>query len=462
MKKISYIGMVLLALVMVSCASNAGAAKAKGASYYESNAADFSTVTLSNGIPVVFKKNNSGKIYVVRMVIDGGSSVIPASKSGLEDAVLEMIQYGSEKYPYTDIQRLKFEQSFSITSSTGFDYSTYNFRCIEKYLDGVLDVFADIFLHPLFKSEDFDKLKTEYAEGIQRSLTDPSGLLALTMRKVAFEGHPYASNPSVIKESYDAITLDAIKEHYKTILNANRLKIVVVGDLAESVQNNLVEKLEASFGKIPSADFTKPKIPDLTVRGKTVYEKLEQAGDSGYAFGFYLCPERTSADYIPYALATMYIEEALFSQVREQKGAVYSAGSGIIGGEKLLGVLSVYRASKPENLQQYIYDAIDSFPDERGVAEKLDQYKNKYINALFSSAQDASGVAGNIVSSLQYYGDPTTYLHRAEKVQAVTADQVLTAYRAYLARSSINAANGKVNPIRWVVVDKDGRYTFGK
>lgn len=462
-KRAKFVVLVIAALLLVSCASNSGAPAAKkNLSYYESNIGDFSTTTLSNGIPVVFKKNNAGKIYVVRMIIDGGVSFVPAKKSGLEDATLEMVQYGSEKYPYTEIQRLKFEQSFSITSDAGYDYATYSFRCIEKYLDGVMDIFADSFLHPLFNEEDFAKLKAEYAEDIQRSHTEPSSLLALTMRKEAFKGHPYESNPSVTKESFDNITLDAVKSHYKTLLNAKRLKIVVIGELSDVVQKKIEEKLESAFGAIPATDFVRPEIPELSVKGATVHEKLEQAGDSGYAFGYYRCPDRASAEYIPFVIASMYIEEALFSQVREQLGAVYSAGNGIMGGSKLFGVLSVYRASKPENLEQYMYDAVDSFPDEKGIQEKLNQYKNKYITALFSSAQDSNGVAGNVVSSWQNYGDPTRYLHRTEEVQEVTAEQVLAAYQTYFARNKNRAAGGKVNPIRWIVVDKDGRYSFGQ
>lgn len=461
MKKIAYIGMLLLSFAVLSCASNSAASGASSASYFESNAADFSTETLSNGIPVVFKKNNSGKVYVVRMIIDGGVSLVPESKSGLEGAVLEMVEYGSEKYTYADIQRLKFEQSFSITSSAGYDYSTYSFRCIEKYVEGVLDIYADSFLHPLFNPENFDTLKTEYAENIQRSQTEPSSLLALTMQETAFAGHPYASKPVVTKESFDAITLDAVKEHYKTLLNAKRLKIVVVGELPDPVRKVILDKLEAAFASIPVAEYSRPEIPSFTTGGKTVYKKLEQAGDSGYAFGYFSSPDRTSPEYVPFVIASMFIEDALFAQVREEKGAVYSAGIGIMGGVKILGVLSVYRASKPENLQKYIYDAVDSFPDQMEIQERLDHYKNKYITAIFSSAQDTNGVAANIVSSLQNYGDPTTYLRRTEEVQAVTAEQVLTAYRTYFARTPMRAANGKVNPIRWVVVDKDGRFTFG-
>lgn len=457
MKRIlKYIGLALVAVSLIACASSSGAG-----TYYTSNAADFSTETLSNGIPVVFKKNGTGKIWVVRMIIDGGTPLVPTEKSGLEDVTLEMLQYGSERYSYADIQRLKYEQSWTLSASAGYDYSVYGFRCIEKYLDDVLDIFADSVLHPLFGADDFAKVMTEYAEDVQRTLTDPSGLLSVTMRKAAFAGHPYASSPSPTQESLQAITLDQVKLHYQTLLNANRLKIVVVGDVSASNQKKITEKLEATFGTILQADFAKPDIPALAVSGKTVYERLEQAGDSGYAFGYYVCPDRADSEhYVPYAIASMFIEDALFAQVREKYGAVYSAGSGIIGGKKMYGVISVYRASKPDHLLQYIYDAIDSFPDEQGVAEKLDQYKNKYITTVFSSAQDTTGVAGNVVSSLQNYGDPTAYLHRTEQIQAVTSAQVLAAYQTYFARSADRAANGKPNPIRWVVVDKDGRYRF--
>ena len=115
MRKFAYAGMAVLLLALVACASD------KAASYYDSNVADFSTETLSNGISVVFKQNGSGKILVLRMVIDGGTPLVPAEKSGLEDVTLEMLQYGSGRYSYAEIQRLKYEQSFSISARAGYD-----------------------------------------------------------------------------------------------------------------------------------------------------------------------------------------------------------------------------------------------------------------------------------------------------------------------------------------------------
>lgn len=455
MRKFAYAGMAVLLLALVACASD------KAVSYYDSNVADFSTETLSNGIPVVFKQNGSGKILVLRMVIDGGTPLVPAEKSGLEDVTLEMLQYGSGRYSYAEIQRLKYEQSFSISASAGYDYSVYGFRCIEKYADGVLDIFTDSVLDPRFGADDFAKVMAEYAEDVQRTLTDPSGLLSATTRAAAFAHHPYASQPSPTRDSVGAITLDDVKLHYQTLLDARRLSFVVAGDLSAAGRKKIAETLEAAFGSIPAGGFVRPEIPALAVSGATVYERLEQAGEAGYAFGYYVCPDRNdSAAYIPYALASMFIEDALFAQVRERYGAVYSAGNGIMGGRKMFGVISVYRASKPDDLQRRIYDAIDSFPDEAGVAERLDQYKNKYITTVFASAQDTAGVAGNMVSSLQLYGDPTAYLRRTEQIQAVTAAQVLAAYQTYFARTPDRATGGIPNPIRWVVLDRDGRYHF--
>ena len=456
MRKCAFIGIAVIALLAVSCASGGAAA-----SYYESNAGDFSTETLSNGIPVVFKQNGSGRLCVLRMVIDGGATLVPPEKSGLEDVTLEMLQYGSERYSYAEIQRLRYEQSFSISASAGYDYSVYGFRCIETYADGVLDIFADSVLNPLLGEEDFAKVMAEYAEGVQRTMTDPSGLLGVTTRAAAFAGHPYASQPTPTQDSLRAITLDDVRLHYQTLLDARRLSFVVVGDLSAGRRKAIAERLEAAFGAIPAGDYERPDVPALAVRGATVYKRLEQAGDSGYAFGYYACPDRAdSAAYVPYALASMFIEDALFAQVREKYGAVYSAGTGIIGGRRLFGVISVYRASKPDDLLRHIYEAIDAFPDEEGVAQRLDQYKNKYITTVFSTAQDTAGVAGNVVSSLQQYGDPTAYLRRTEQIQAVTPAQVLAAYQTYFARSPDRATGGTPNPIRWVVVDKDGRYRF--
>ena len=147
----------------------------------------------------------------------------------------------------------------------------------------------------------------------------------------------------------------------------------------------------------------------------------------------------------------MYLDDIFFEKVREEAGAVYSIGTGILGGKELLGAISAYKISDKENINRLIMESINSFPDEKGVEEKLDQYKNKYITTIFGASQNSTGVAANIINSMEYSGDPAAYLKRSSQVVNVKPQDVVKAYKKYLAQNK----GPESNPIRWVTVSAD-------
>ncbi|MCR5724957.1 MAG: insulinase family protein [Treponema sp.] len=439
------------AMLLTACASSPKGPALTGNPYYDDNIGDFSTLSLSNGIPVIFKQQE-GKTAWVGLVITGGVSLYPPEKSGLEDITLSMMLHGSESYPYQEIQRIAYDKSLALSSSAGKDYSLISARFITRDTSAALSLLTDSVLHPLLSTEDFTKVMTEEAEAVQRTLTNPSGILGLELSKSAFKNHPYATSVSPTADTISTITLEDVRNHYESLLNAARFSFVVVGDFTGRAQKQVLELLEAGFGSIGRNELSLEAIPPLAAENGAVYASCEIAADTGYIAGYFACPERSSDDYVAFALALMYLDDIMFRQVREQHSAVYTIGSGVLGGKQLLGAISVYKATEKQHLKEYIYEAIDSFPDEKEIAESLDYYKNKYITALFTSSQNTGGVAGNVVASLVYNNSPTQYLNRSAQVQAVTAQDIVRVYSRYLAQKPERAENKTANPIRWIVV----------
>ena len=120
----------------------------------------------------------------------------------------------------------------------------------------------------------------------------------------------------------------------------------------------------------------------------------------------------------------------------------------VLGGKEFVGVISAYRVSGREQFKKLILNAISSF-DEQAVEKKLDQYKNKYISSIFNSSQTASGVAANVISSMEYYGSEQAYLHRSEAIRAVQPAQVINAYKKYFEPVA------KENAALWIIVDRE-------
>ncbi len=431
---------VLLACVILGLASCSSTKNTN--SYYDANYGDFTQLKLDNGIPLVMKNTGRGQIAVVCMVIEGGTPLLTVEKSGLEDVTLDLMYHGSRNYPYEKLQQLEYETSFSVSTASSKDYSTVKFKCIDRDLNTALDVLADGFLEPLMQKDDFDQIMNLNQMQVQRQLSDPSGTLGLELQKAVYASHEYAPSSSVNEASLNSITLEDVLKHYDSLKDAARIKFVAVGNFSDGKDSVLFEKLNGHFGKLPRTQFKKPVISKIKLNKKTVYAANSQAEKIGYVAGYFDAPDRYDGDYVPFAIALMYLDNTLFNLVREQNGACYSVGTGVLGGKDMLGALSVYKSTKNRELKQLLFKAIDEFPSEKEVAEKLENYKSKYITELFSSSQDTAGVANNIVVSLEYADEPYRYLSRPGEILKVNPAQVMSAYRKYIAPKKIS----------WVVV----------
>lgn len=454
MKKIiitAFYALVSIGL-FVSCGSTSNVKSA----YYESNIGDFSEMKLDNGIPVVFKKNEGSQIAVVRVIFEGGVPFIPYEKSGLEGITLNLMLHGSENYSYQKIMRLEYEKSFSISKSNSKDYSTVSMSCIKRDFAEVLDILADGINNPLFLEKDFKQQMKLEEESLQSSLSDPMGKLGIELTETVFKNHPYHTMNSVNESSVKNISLLDVKNHHAGLLNSSRMKIVAVGNFSDEDEQEIFSKFNEYFGGVGLAGFNKPEIPKITLDSTKVLVECESAGEIGYAEGLFACPERDSEEYIPYVIASMFIDDSLFKIVREKNSAVYSVGTGIIGAKKLAGAISIFKASKTEGIKGWVTDAIADFPkSEKDVKEKLDSYKNKYITTIFENSQSVGGIAGNIVSSLIYRDSPSEYLNRTAQVQAVSAKDVMDAYDKYFA-----PLVEEPSKIKWIVLS--GKETVGK
>lgn len=412
------------------------------------NKNDFVRKQLSNGIPVIYRQNRGSKIVVFRLVFEGGTSAIDKSLGGIEDLTLNLALHGTEKYPYETIKQLAFEKSFSLSASSGKDYSSAGFVCIQRDLAEVLSIFTDCILNPAFLEDEYSKMMKEVSVSIASKKADPSGTLGLAISKAAFKDHPYATSTSVTEETYPNINLTMVRGLHQSLLNAFRMKIVVVGNFSDDFIESFTGELEAAFGQIGRKAYSAPKIPKISHSSETVRTANEQAGDSGYIAGLFECPNRTDSDYVPFAIASMYLDDLFFSQVREKAGSVYSINTGVIGGKQLHGVISLFKASEKKEIKKQIMEAISSFSEE-DISRKLEQYKNQYITTIFSSSQTAAGLASSVVSSLEYLGSETEYLNRTEIVRAVEAKDVIAAYKKYLEPVA------KRNAVQWIVVDSE-------
>lgn len=425
--------------------------------FYKSNITDFETRTLSNGIKLYVKKNRTNRVLNLKLVLLGGSSVVPRAKAGLDDLTLSLLSRGSASYPYESILDVEYRTSSSISHSSGYDYSSYDLNCIDTYLSELLDVYLDGFLRPSFLPDRFRDVRNEAAQAQESRMGDPDQRARFLGTQAIFGDHPYASDPAGTPESLEAVTLEDVKAHHGSLLNADRIFLAAVGNFDVDA---LAAKLESALGGIPKKGSVAPVTAQPRTSGAPILEAHPASEGVAYIQGYFRIPGRLDKDYVPFALAADMLDDLMFNVVREKYGACYSVGAIFRPAAASYGILWIYQASDIEGIRKYVKEASDYLAAGRlirskdpstgqyvlaSIEDRLPAYRNKYVNAVFANQRTNSDIAAQVARSVVYAGDPADYLRTPDRIAAVTPADIRRVYKTWFLDQSF----------RWVIVSDE-------
>jgi len=449
--------------------------------YARENVGSLTLARLANGIPVVVRKSDANRILGLKAVLLGHVSNTPLEKAGLESVTLTMLSKGSRKYSYAEVQRLMFERSAAIGASVaGFDQTSFDLNVLDTYFDEMFDVWADAFLHPSWNTEEFPRVMNNLRMARQQAENDPFSLAVKTINERFFAGHPYAANWEGAGASLDTIVLDDVERYWKDTFTAGRLLIVAVGSFDVP---KLLGKLDATFGKMPAAPYTRPPVPGFAGRVKpdVILQNFPDSEGVAYVRGNFALPSPDHPDYPALAVAFTLLDDVLFEIVRTRNGACYSAWSRLHGFTAGYGSIVVYRTSVPGAVKRMIDESIGVLLSGRclsgrvsasaegksgiggsgeeapagvvvpkvqaggsfvPIAEALPYYKRQFVTSFYEGQQTNLQVADEIASSVVYRGDYRSWLLFLDRVNAVTPEDVIRVARQYL----------RDNPVLWIVL----------
>lgn|SRR5574344_210173 len=402
------------------------------------------TYTLKNKIPVYIQQNTSNRVVSLYIVVQGGTALVSPDKSGLENALFSMMTKGSANYTYQQIQSIEYKTKASVSPGTLNEGSVLGVSCIDYYFDQMLPILIDGFINPTFGQNEFNNLINEYSQRLVNVQNDPNSLLQYTAERVLFKGHPYETSTGVTEESLQNITIENMKELHQKIVDAKRISIVAVGNFNAK---DLVKKLDETIGKVQVVDknFKPVNVGPLSINGDTVVITNPAAQGTGFVAQCFSGPSVDGDDYVASCIAANIYSEILYTIVREKYGACYTPESLVTSSHAGLGMVYIYRASDLSKLTSYIEEAkgimkqgkVTSGKNGDGtymyatISDRLEGYRNSYLNAKYEDMQTNGGVAAKIAGSILQFNDPEKYLSVMESAKKVTADDIMNAFTKY-------------------------------
>jgi zinc protease len=230
--------------------------------------------------------------------------------------------------------------------------TTLSGRTHRDNLQTFLPLFLDAYLHPAFPAEDFERVRSDTMNYLEKSLRYASDeeLGKAALQGAVFAGTGYAHPPQGTVSGLKSLTLDDVRGFYKAHFTRDRTVVAVGGDATDAV----VARLQGSLAELPSSaapSAPPPAIPKLS--GRSVVLVAKPGADSSISFGFPIDVPRGSDDFYALWIANSWLGEHrnqsshLYQVIREARGLNYGDYSYIEafpeGGQRTMPPVNVGR-----------------------------------------------------------------------------------------------------------------------
>ena len=408
--------------------------------------------TLANGVEVILARRPETPTVRIAVSFNAGTSADPKDAVGTQSLMLSLIDEGTRTLDSVQIAEAQERLGATISGAATLDRTSLQLYALKPNLAPSLDLLADIVRNPAFDEGEFQRKRGEQQAAIGATLADPMNAARYVAGPIAFgPDHPYNvwGRASGDPASVARLTRDDVVKFYRNWIVPSNAQIFVVGDttLAE-----IMPLLDARFGNWPQDRRARP-VKDLTaavpVKPSRIYLVDKPGAVQSVLRGVLALKTTGKSDLVPLESANDVLGggfiNRLNSDLREEKGWAYGAGSGITsfeGPATFLAVSPVQTDKTGDALIAMIAD-VKAFATAKPITtEELSRTVNGSVRALPGQFETSDAVLSALQSIVWLGRADDYYVGLPAKYRALTSTQLDAASRA-----AIDPAN-----IAWIVV----------
>lgn len=342
-----------------------------------------------HGLKVIFKPSTKQTVSAY-MFFKGGTSNYSEQEQGIESLTLSATtECGTQKYNKDAFKDLADKYGIDMDGGSGYDYGYINMSCVKPYFNEGWALFAEAINHPVFESKELDLLLQKKISGLKSMESNPDNALTKMSMLDAFKGTRYALRPEGTIETVGTFKQEDVKKYYDKLLNANRMILVIVGNLSS---RDVKQKVEAAFAQLPSnatATMNAPIATQINANSLTV-ENRKMA--TNYIAGIIGSPTINDDQYNAYRLGFIILNDKLFEEVRTKRNLSYAPQAYLVSG--FLPYAKIYvTTTKPKEAVTVMVDEIKRLSNGGFTAIDLRDAKSKFTTSYFMRNESTSANA---------------------------------------------------------------------
>ena len=390
---------------------------------------------LANGARLLILESHRVPTLAFRMSMPSGSLRDPAGMPGVSDATAALIRLGTKTRSSKDIADTLADLGAQVSFGSSQGETGISVSALTENFDGALAVLTDTLMNPTFPQDELDKWKSRQIASLEQAQAQP-GFLANELLSKLLYGADARQYTHPTRDSLNKITREMIVEHYKTYYVPSGELAGISGDITPE---EAVAKLNKALGAWKGGPVAHVSLPNLTpVKEKKVYLIARPNSVQTLLVVANHAIDRNSPDYVECQVMNRILgagpSSRLFRVVREEKGYTYGISSNF-SATQYLNHFSASTSVKTEVTEPALVEILNQFADirDRAVpAGELADAKSAIVAGFVLGLESSSGVLARWLEQRQY-GLPEDYWDTyAQKVMAVTAEDVESVAKKYV------------------------------
>lgn len=400
-------------------------------------------ITLANGLRLVFVGYHKLPLVHIHVMVKRGSAWDPSGKEGLADLTAEMITLGTTTRDSQQIAREMEQIGGRYSASAGQDASYLEVVGISDTFTTLMDITADILLHPSFPDQELRQAKERRIARLIQQRDEAEVIADELICQRLFAGTPYAHPPYGTIPSLSSLAGGDPLAFYSRNYHPGEVVILIIGDLPPEVVKENIEMQFVDWQTAGGGD--EPPLEPSSPNGKRVIlvdrPDLSQSQIRMGLVGI----RRQDPNYIPFKVMNYIFGGGgfacrLMQRLRAEKGYTYGIASrfqaGRVRGPFVISTFTPTATTLP--LIEEVIKVMEGFVAEGATTKELTEAKRFLVGSFPLRLETPPQVARELLH-LELYDIPFDYLTGyRQMVEGVTLEQVNSLAATYLSPEALN------------------------
>lgn len=403
------------------------------------NSETITRAELPNGITVLAYENPATKSVVLSGSLDcGGSMNERTEHNGLAVMTAGALMRGTQNHDFQSLAASLEDVGADFGASAGVHGVNFGGKALGEDLPLLVDVMAEVLRRPTFPTDHVELLRREVLTWLKYGLQDTRRQAGRAFREALYDArHPYHYSPRGTLETIPNLSAAMMKDFHAQNYGPKGMTVVAVGNLRAS---EVVELIQAKFGDwqnpaqpvwaaVPPA----PNAEDI----RRTFVPIPGKTQSDIVMGV-VGPSRKSEDFQAARLANSILGEfgmmgRVGENVRVKGGMAYYAYSKLEGGHGP-GAWLISAGVNPANVERAIDLSIQEvrrMAEELVTDEEIADNKSYFTGRLPLQLESNEGVAGTILSMMEYDLGLDYLAEMPTIINSLTRDSLMEAVRHY-------------------------------